>query len=153
VIELLPAAHELFFRGEAQQWLERIASVRKTERCVFFQRDPLIPGNGHCQLYMFRPSVCRLFGFTVMKNKDGNRELMTCQRQKKENPFSVKTAQEAISSGMSMPCFDYFFLQITSLEHSLGRQPLPINQALRFALERYGLTVQLVEANNRGSTK
>ena len=34
VIELLPAAEELFSRGEAQQWLERIASIRKNERCV-----------------------------------------------------------------------------------------------------------------------
>jgi len=50
VIELLPAAEELFSRGEGQQWLERIASVRETERCIFFQPDPLIPGNGHCQL-------------------------------------------------------------------------------------------------------
>jgi uncharacterized protein len=149
VIELLPAAEELFSRGEAQQWLERIASVRETERCVFFQPDPLIPGNGHCDLYILRPSVCRLFGFAVIKNKDGNPELMTCRRQKKENPFSVKAAQEAISSGMSVPSFDYFFFPIATFEHSLGRHRLPINQALQLALERYGLTIQLMEANGR----
>ena len=55
VIELLPAAEELFSRKEAQQWLERIASVRETERCVFFQPDRLIPGNGHCDSYILRP--------------------------------------------------------------------------------------------------
>ncbi|MBS3906955.1 MAG: YkgJ family cysteine cluster protein [Syntrophaceae bacterium] len=58
-----------FLEERPKQWLERIASVRETERCVFFHPDPLIPGNGHCQLYVFRPSVCRLFPFAAMKNE------------------------------------------------------------------------------------
>jgi Fe-S-cluster containining protein len=145
--ELLPAAEELFSRGEAQQWLERIASVRETERCVFFQPDPLIPGNGHCQLYVFRPSVCRLFAFAAMKNKNGKPELLTCRRQKEQIPLPVKGAQEAISGGMAVPSFDYFFLKMVALEPSLGRQRVPINRALHLALEKYGLTVQLMEAN------
>ena len=147
VIELLPAAEELFSRAEAQQWLERIASVRETERCVFFQPDPLIPGNGRCQLYLWRPSVCRLFPFAAMRNKDGNPEQLTCRRQKEQIPALVKGAQEAISGGMVVPGFDYFFLKMVALEPSLGRQRVPINRALHLALERYGLTVQLMEAN------
>jgi phosphopantetheinyl transferase (holo-ACP synthase) len=83
----------------------------------------------------------------VKKSKHGNPELMTCRRQRKENPFSVKAAQEAISKGMSVPSFDYFFLQIETLQRSLARQRLPINQALQLALERYGLTTQLMEEN------
>ena len=145
-IELLPAAEELFSRRKAQQSLERIESVRETERCVFFQPDRLIPGNGHCDLYIFRPSVCRLFGFAVIKNKDGKPELLTCRRQKEQIPVLVKKAGEAISRGMAVPSFDYFFLQMVALEPSLGRQRVPINQALQFALERYGLTVQYTDA-------
>jgi Fe-S-cluster containining protein len=147
VIELLPVAEELFSRGEAQQWLERMASVRETERCLFFQPDPLTPGNGHCQLYVFRPSVCRLFAFSAMKNKNGKPELLTCRRQKEEIPVLVKGAQEAISRGMAVPSFDYFFLKMVVLEPPLGRQRVPINRALHLALERYGLMVQLMEAN------
>ena len=146
VFELLPAAQELFSRREAQQWLERIASIRENERCVFYQPDPLIPGNGHCDLYILRPSVCRLFGFAVIKNKDGKPELLTCRRQKEQIPVLVKKAGEAISRGMAVPSFDYFSLQMVALEPSLGRQRVPINQALQFALERYGLTVQYTDA-------
>ena len=149
VLELLPAAQELFSRGEAQQWLGRIASIRNNERCVFYHPDPSIPGNGRCELYLLRPSVCRLFGFAVKKSKDGNQELMTCRRQKGQNPLSVKVAQEAISRKMSVPSFDYFFLQVATLQHSVGTQRLPINQALQFALEKYGFTMQLMEANGR----
>jgi Fe-S-cluster containining protein len=149
VLELLPAAQELFSRGEAQSWLERIASIRKSGRCVFYHPDPLIPGNGRCQLYILRPSVCRLFGFAVKKKRDGNPELITCRRQKEQKLVLVRAAQEAILRGMSAPSFDYFFLQIATLQHSLGTQRLPINQALQFALERYGLTMQLMEVNGR----
>lgn len=147
VIELLPAAEELFSRGEAQQWLECLASVRETDRCVFFQPDPLIPGNGRCQFYGFRATVCRLFPFAAMKNKNGKLELMTCRRQKEYIPLSVKKAQEAISEGMAVPYFDFFFLKLVALDPSLGRQRVPINRALHLALEKYGLTVQLMEAN------
>jgi hypothetical protein len=83
----------------------------------------------------------------VKKKKDGNPELITCRRQKEQRLVLVKAAQEAISRGMSVPSFDYFFLQIATLQHSLGTQRLPINQALQFALERYGLTMQLMEGN------
>ncbi len=142
VIELLPAAEELFSRGEAQPWLERLGSVGEAERCVFFQPDPLIPGNGRCQLYAFRPSVCRLFAFAAMKNKHGKAELVTCRRLKEERPIAVKAAQEAISEGLATPSFDSFSIKIAALEPSFGRWRVPINRALRLALERYGLTVQ-----------
>jgi len=150
LIELLPAAQELFSRGEAQQWLKRLASIRETERCILYQPDPLILGNGRCQLYLWRPSVCRLFAFGAMKNRNGEPELVTCGRQKKETPFAIMAAQEIISRGISVPNFDHFFLQIVSLEPVFGRQRLPINQALQLALERYGLTVQLLETNGLG---
>ena len=145
-IEMLPAAEELFSRGEAQQWLKDIASVRETERCVFFQPDRLTPGNGHCQLYVFRPLVCCLFPLAGMRNKDGKPELLTCRRQKEQIPALVKGAQEAISRGMAVPSFDYFFLQMVGLEPLFRRQRLPINRALHLALERYGLTVQHTDA-------
>ncbi len=145
VIELLPAAEELFSRGEAQQWLERIAVAGAAKRCVFFQPDSLIPGNGHCRLYLFRPSVCRLFGFTSMKDKHGKPELVTCRRQKEQIPLLVQEAQEAILEGMVGPSFDYFSLKMVALDLSFGRQREPINRALHLALKRYGLTIQLME--------
>jgi hypothetical protein len=82
-----------------------------------------------------------------MKNKNGKPELLTCRRQKEEIPVLVKGAQEAISRGMAVPSFDYFFLKMVVLEPPLGKQRVPINRALHLALERYGLMVQLMEAN------
>jgi hypothetical protein len=80
-----------------------------------------------------------------MRNKNGKPELVTCRCQKEQIPLLVKGAQEAISRGMAVPSFDYFFFKMVALEPSLERQ-VPINRALHLALERYGLTVQLMEA-------
>jgi hypothetical protein len=80
-----------------------------------------------------------------MRNKNGKPELVTCRCQKEQILLLVKGAQEAISRGMAVPSFDSFFLKMVALEPSLGRQ-VPINRALHLALERYGLTVQLMEA-------
>jgi len=95
------------------------------------------------------PFIPRLksLGFSAMAYKNGKPELLTCRRQKEQIPLPVKGAQEAISGGMAVPSFDYFFLKMVALEPSLGRQRVPINRALHLALERYGLTVQLMEAN------
>jgi hypothetical protein len=83
----------------------------------------------------------------VKKSKNGNPELVTCRRQKEQELVLVRAVQDAISKGMSVSSFDYFFLQVKTLQHSLAKQRLPINQALQFALERYGLTMQLLEEN------
>lgn len=148
-IEMLPAAEELFSRGEALEWLERILRVGERGRCVLFQPDPTVRGNGRCRLYPFRPSLCRLFSFAAMKNREGQMELQTCRRQKEEMPLLVNRAQEAIGKGLAAPSFDSFFLKMVALEPGLRRHRVPINRALRIALERIGLNDQLKESESK----
>ncbi len=143
MIELLPAAQELFLRGEAELWLERISFAGESGPCVFYRPDPHVFGNGRCGLYEFRPSVCRLFGFATMKNKKGRYELVTCHRQKETDPERFRNVEEAISKGLSAPSFDHFLLRVLVLEPALAKERFPINQALRLALERYGLMLQI----------
>ncbi len=142
VIELLPAAEESFLRGEAESLLERIALVGEDGRCVFFSPDPFTLGNGRCTYYEFRPSVCRLFAYGTVKSKGGKPELVTCRRHKEKDPKIFRRVQEAISEGLATPKFDQFLLQIFALDPSRGLERVPINQALRLALERCGLTIR-----------
>lgn len=142
VVELIPAAEELFFRSEVELWLKRIESTGEDQRCVFYKPDPLVSGNGRCQFYPLRPSICRLFPFAVMRNKDGVSELLTCHRQRKSMPDLINKAKQTILRGVNVPSIDSFLLQMFSLQPSILREKFPINQALRLALERYGLWVQ-----------
>jgi uncharacterized protein len=141
-LEMLPLAWELLRRGEASLWLERV-EMGGSDVCVFYQSDRIVPENGRCSVYAWRPSLCRLFGFAAIRNKQGEPELAACVRHKEVTPETVKVAQDAIAQGLSIPIFSDFSMQLANIDPDFGRSPLPINQALRVALEKVGLQWQL----------
>jgi Fe-S-cluster containining protein len=141
-LEMLPIAVELSRQGELSQWLERVEAVEAKGVCVFYQSDRLIPDNGRCSIYAWRPSLCRLFGFAAIANKQGEPELAACKKHKESIPEVIKQAQEAIANGLPVPQFAEFTMRLGNLDPNLGREPLPINQALKVAIERVGLLMQ-----------
>ena len=141
-LEMLPITVELAQKGELSQWLERVEAVEAKGVCVFYQRDPLIPDNGRCSIYDRRPSLCRLFGFAAIANKQGEPELAACKKHKETMPEVIKRAEEAISNGLPIPHFADFTMRLGNLDPNLRREPLPINQALKLVIERVGLLMQ-----------
>ncbi len=145
-LELLPLALELFRRGEVECWLEKAQTVNYSGCCVFYRPDSTIPGNGRCQVYPWRPSVCRLFGFATVTTKHGHPELAVCLRHKSTSPEAAAAAQEAIAQGLPAPNFAEVTQQIANLNPYLGTERLPINQALQVAIERVGLYLQMSQS-------
>jgi uncharacterized protein len=141
-LEMLPIAVELARQGELSQWLERVEAVEAKGVCVFYQSDSLTPDNGRCGIYAWRPSLCRLFGFAAISNKQGEPELATCKKHKEIMPVVVKQAQQAIANGLPVPQFANFTMRLGNLDSNLVRERLPINQALKVAIERVGLLMQ-----------
>lgn len=143
VLEMMPLALELWRRGEVEQWLERVADLNEAESCVFYHPDPFVSVNGRCSVYPWRPTLCRLFAFASVKNKHGKPELAACVRHKETIPELVAQAKEAIAAGLAAPNFADIAIQVSNLDPCLGSELLPINQALRLALQRVGLMAQL----------
>lgn len=142
-LELLPLALELWQRGEAQAWLERITANDRGQ-CVFYQPDPIVPGNGRCQVYLWRPTVCRLFGFATTTDKTGTSHLVTCAHLKATAPQQVNQADAMVAAGgAEAPNFIRVAQEIAGLEPGVGHQRMPINQALRVAIEKVGLWFQI----------
>jgi Fe-S-cluster containining protein len=144
-LEMLPLALELFRQGNVDLWLEKVKAINYSGSCVFYKPDPAIPGNGRCQVYLWRPSICRLFGFATVTTKQGQPELAVCVRHKAAMPDIAAAAQEAIAQGLPAPNFAEVAQQIANLNPYLGTERLPINQALRVAIERVGLYLQMGE--------
>lgn len=143
VLEMLPLARELFQQGEAFRWLEHIPEADDERKCVFYQPDPLISVKGRCLVYPWRPSLCRLFGFAAVKDKNGRSEAVICKYQKKSMPRIAAAVKAAVLNGLSIPRFTDFSMQISALDPSPENRLIPINQATRLALEKYGLALQL----------
>jgi hypothetical protein len=58
-------------------------------------------------------------------------------------PEIVATAADAIANGLEAPNMAEISQQVANIDPELGRQRMAINQALRIALFRVGLELQL----------
>jgi uncharacterized protein len=137
-LEMLPMALALIRQGEVDYWLDQADSHNN---CVFYQPDPAAPGNGRCLKYEWRPSLCRLFGYAAVQDKGGDPVLAACSWHEAIMPERLERVRAAIASGLPIPKFSDWQARIASLDPHWGYQHLPINQALRVALERVGLAL------------
>lgn len=147
-LEMLPLVLELFQRGEIQEWLQLAEESDYQGQCIFYKPDPFVMGNGRCQVYHSRPTICRLFGFATVTSKSGEVQLAACVRHKAAMPHIVAQTQAAIDEKtVHPPNFADISQQIASLEPGFGHQRLPINEALKVAVQKVGLYLQMLGQN------
>lgn len=147
-LEMLPAAHEILCRGESAFWLERIQAQAPERACVFYQHHPAADAQGHCAIYALRPAICRLFGFAAVRNRKGSLELAACKYLKQSNPDDVARARAQQSQA---PCFTHPSTLLKTLDLSAS-DLMPINAALRHAILRLGLQMQMAHSESLGIT-
>jgi len=137
VLETLPLAEEIYQRKEEETVLFALEERRSHGdfKCLLYQANPGFPGTGRCSYYEFRPLLCRLFGFAFRRNKFGNLELSTCKVIKERTPEAVHRAEIGISEGEDVPVYQESFMRIASMDSGIGYRRLPINLALKEALE------------------
>ncbi len=139
MVEMLPAAAFLLKAGSIDECLHRLSAAGDT--CVGYSPEPLPENGGHCLFYPYRPTVCRLFGFSAMRNRTGILELSTCRPIRQDFPEAVSRAEALLASEESVPLLTGFSQRLFGLEPSAHL--MPINHALAQAIERCGLMVAL----------
>jgi Fe-S-cluster containining protein len=148
VLEMMPLAHDLLLRGEAPWWLDRIEAQKKEPICVFYDPAPSSNASGHCSHYTLRPAICRLFGFAAVRRRDGSLELAACKQLKQAQPQDVMRAKALENQA---PCFTHFGILLKTLDLA-ATDLMPINFALRQAILRLGLQLQIAHSENLGTT-
>ena len=138
VLEVLPLAIESF---SAQQEDLLYAKIEEQERkgdrvCILYQPDLRTPGNGRCAYYESRPLLCRLFGFAARKSKEGNLELCTCKRLRAAFPEALQKEGDKVLSKFSLPVSQEISMRIAVLNPGMGFRRLPLNLAIRSAIEK-----------------
>jgi len=134
-LQMLPLAMTLINQDQDSKWLEKVESLDYAGACVFYERDPLIAGNGRCGVYAWRPALCRLFGFAAVRNKHGNSELAVCKIHKQTMPKALTTVPTNLA-----PNFADFTMQLANLDPGQS-QLMPINKALAIAIQKLGLAI------------
>lgn len=134
-LEFLPWAFHLFLNGEAKKTLVELSNTTKTI-CHIYQPLALLDShNGRCGNYKYRGLICRLFGYAGSRDKYGQLRLATCTIIKENQSNSYKSADEAISKGLYVPIFTDYYMNLNQIDFYLGNTILPINQALKVAIE------------------
>lgn len=143
ILEMLPLAVALTMQGQAEFWLACLDEADGQERCVCFQADNVVAGNGRCRVYPWRPTICRLFPFATVRDKHGDRRLTTCAVLRESIPPTVAEASARVARGEPAPTFCECAGWVGAVDPNGDSLPMPINDALRAALQRVALASQL----------
>ena len=137
VLEVLPLAKEIYTRGQEEAIMKQIQEkqTRKDPLCVLLLPESDQQVDGYCAYYAWRPLMCRLFGFAIRRNKYGALELCTCKIINDTLPAAVRRSRIAIQQGLSLPAYQEAFFHINSIDPYRGYKRLPINMAIKEALD------------------
>ena len=137
VLEAIPLANDILLRHQEEDLLSAVEHKQSQDDhiCVLYRKGPGGPEKGRCSNYAFRPLLCRLFGFAARRDKYGRLELCPCKHIKADQPESTFRAQIFISTTPSAPIYQDLFMKVASLDPNLGFRRLPINLAIKQAIE------------------
>lgn len=134
-LEFLPWAFHLFLNGKAEETLYEL-NKKTNLSCHLYRPLTIVDTNsGSCSNYVYRGLICRLFGYAASQDKYGKLRLATCKIIKENQQESYLYTVEAISNGLYVPIFSDYYMNLSQIDYGLGTQILPINQALKRAIE------------------
>lgn len=135
VLEFLPYAFDLFLARRSLQVRELLANSGSI--CHIF--NPLSLSNhayvsGRCTEYANRGLICRLFGYSTIRDKNGNRALSTCKWIKADQAVQITNAQPLIEA-KAAPHYTNYYQKLVQIDFRLGQEYLPINKAILRAID------------------
>ncbi len=134
-LEFLPWAFHLFLNGKAEETLLELNNSSISTCHIYRPLALLEEYNGSCSNYKYRGLICRLFGYAASRDKYGELRLATCKIIKEDQLENFNNTEEAISKGLYVPIFTDYYMQLAQIDYRMGVTLLPINQALKMAIE------------------
>lgn len=134
VLEFLPFANYLVKNNLHEAALDLLDT--DPEHCINLAKSQVPGQTAGCSTYEHRGLVCRLFGFSGIKDKNSKLAIYTCSHMKKEYPQEFKNAMERINSGMEIPMVTDFYYQIYFIDSHMANDYNPINVSIRKAIEK-----------------
>jgi Fe-S-cluster containining protein len=133
VLEMIPFALKIYDQGQLDEWLQKIEE-RENPQCILLETDELT-GKTKCTSYLERPSVCRMFGVAGTYNKHNEVTHAICKLLKELN------ADLPVPSA-STPLIPHWSSKLSGLDPELSKNKLPINHAIKGALEKIAFYTQ-----------
>ena len=134
-VEFLPYALDLIRNDQIEDAYEKLLE-NTSPQCVIFKPTLGSDTKGQCSEYKYRGLICRLFGFSASRGMNGRAKLVTCRIIKNNQPEVVaKIEADLKEEQAAMPLMSDYYFRIRSIDPDLGTKLLPINEAIKSALE------------------
>ena len=129
-IEFLPLAYDLYKKGEAYEVWQKLQDNSDQDICSllvpFLNHEQKLVG---CTQYKHRGLICRMFGYSGFKDKNGVIKPALCKPLKEQHPELLSV------SGHNAPLMADYYYKLADIDRSLCFPLLPINQAIKKAIE------------------
>lgn len=133
VFEMLPLAIELFRRGLADEFYDRLEGLDTSESvCVIYHKLSDDGKRGYCSMHPQRPLICRMFGGGIHVGKAGKKDLLLCRLMKDVYLPQSQLVDELMQT---LPMVRDYCTEVRDLNPDLSQRLLPINEAIRQALD------------------
>jgi len=125
---------------------ERVAAwsrISALPPCPFHEADR---EGGHCSVYPARPLICRLFGFSSIRDKQGREAFSLCKEMPARNGGrSWSGAEVRKEFGTQLPVMSDFTAEVLALAPGDSSRRAALTEALPAALRRLALRVRLMK--------
>lgn len=133
-LEFLPLAYHLLIHGETERWLEKLQNNKDNKICPVLNEIITPESKGYCSEYAHRGLICRLFGFSAMLHKNNKPILVTCKPIKEQKTEAFNKANAHIAANKNYPLISNYYMQLRSIDESLGEELFPIRIAIEKAI-------------------
>jgi Fe-S-cluster containining protein len=142
VLEMFPLALRILDENKLEEWLDKLENSNQAH-CLMYEPHSPDGSKGQCGVYKERPSLCRMFGVAGFYNKHREVTLSVCKLIREKYPDLTKLRESEVSSETPMLVTGSYLL--ANLDPALIQDRMPINLALKKALERVALYAQYQE--------
>jgi uncharacterized protein len=139
VLEFIPLCLHLHSINKLNDMYDRIQTEGFSMPCIMLSQDTDVTTlAGGCTYYAWRPLICRLFGFSAVRDKYGKLRFSLCRVIKEKTPNLLELMQGKINPELSVPVNSELSLFISQLNPYLGASRYGINEALSRTIEYVG---------------
>ena len=142
VLEMFPLALRILDENKLEEWLDKLEEPAQ-DHCLMYEPHTPDGSKGQCGVYKERPSLCRMFGVAGFYNKHQEVTLSVCKLIREKYPDLTKIRESEVSG--KTPMLITWSYRLAQIDPGLIQDRMPINQALKKALERIALYAQYQE--------
>ena len=142
VLEMFPRALRILDENKLEEWMDKLEEPAQ-DHCLMYEPHSPDGSKGQCGVYKERPSLCRMFGVAGFYNKHQEVTLSVCKLIREKYPDLTKIRESEVSD--KTPMLITWSYRLAQIDPGLIQDRMPINQALKKALERIALYAQYQE--------